>query len=398
MASHDPLTPDRIDRIQGYLEGIVERGEVPHAQIVIERGGGVEFELCVGAARADGTPLQDDAIYRIASMTKAVTAVAAMMLVEEGRLSLSDPVARHLPELADLAVYAGGDAAPFATEVAIRQPTVLDLFRHTAGFSYALQFRSALDAAYWEAGLYNFKAPPSRPAMLASLAALPLAVQPGETFLYSVATDVLGLVIERIEGRALGDVLRSRIFAPLGMDDTGFIVPATASHRLTDAWADSEKHGRFVYDDAKSSLWSVPQPIEAGGAGLASTAADYLRFCRLFLRQGAVEGKRMLTSSTVAEMAQNQLPGGSNLGAGQGLFTGPAYRRMGHGLGLAVVLAGGSGAPPAGTLHWGGVFSTWFSVIPSMDMSIVFMTQIIPAEERTDLRTVHRMLFAPPSD
>lgn len=398
MSSADPLSTDRLNRLHAHIAGLVERGELPHAHLLIERRGVVEFDLCLGAARADGTPLRTDAIYRIASMTKAVTAVAAMMLVEEGRLALGDPVARYLPELADLAVYAGGEAPPFATVPAVRQPTILDLLRHTAGFSYALQFGSPLDAAYWEAGLYNFKAPPSREAMIASLAALPLAVQPGEMFLYSVATDVLGLVIERIEDRTLGDVLSRRVLAPLGMEDTGFMVPASALSRLTDAWADSAKHGRFVYDAADDSLWSAPPPIEAGGAGLASTTADYLRFCRLFLGGGAVESTRLLASSTVEEMARNQLPGGSNLSAGRGLFTGPGFRRVGHGLGLAVMLPGKSGAPPAGELHWGGVFSTAFSIIPSHGMSILFMTQLIPVEERTDMQTVHRMLFAPLAD
>ncbi len=398
MTSTDPLSTDRLDRVRAYVTGLVEQGELPHAQLVIERAGVVAFDLCLGAARADDRPLQDDAIYRIASMTKAVTAVATMMLVEEGRLALADPVARYLPELADLAVYAGGDSPPYATVAAVRQPTVLDLLRHTAGFSYALQARSPLDGAYWEAGLYNFKAPPAREAMLASLAALPLAGQPGESFLYSVGTDVLGLVIERIEDRPLGDVLRTRILAPLGMDDTGFVVPGSAQHRLTDAWADSVKHGRFIYDAAEDSLWSAPPPIEAGGAGLASTATDYLRFCRLFLGSGAVEGPRLLAPATIAEMVRNQLPGGSDLSMGQGLFTGPGFRRMGHGLASAVTLPGGSGAPPPGELHWGGVFSTWFSIIPSHDISIVFMTQLIPGEERTDMRTVHRMLFGPPVD
>lgn len=393
MPSTDPLSTDRLDRLQAWLAGVVERGDLPHARLVIERGGEVEFDVCLGEARADGTLLGKDAIYRIASMTKAVTAVAAMMLVEEGRLALTDPVARYLPELADLAVYAGSDGPPFASIAAERQPLVLDLLRHTAGFSYALQSRSPLDAAYWDAGLYNFKAPPSREAMIASLAGLPLAVQPGEAFLYSVATDILGLVIERIESRPLGDVLRGRVLSPLGMDDTGFVVPQPALCRLTDAWADSAKHGRFVYDAADDSLWSAPPPIEAGGAGLASTAADYLRFCRLFIGQGAVGGARLLAPATVADMGRNQLPDGSNLSVGHGLFTGPAFRHMGHGLGLAVTLPGGSGAPPPGELHWGGVFSTWFSIIPSHDMSIVFMTQLIPASERADIRTVHRMLF-----
>ncbi len=395
MTSADPLSTDRLDRVHAYVTRLVEGGELPHAQIVIERAGIVELDLCMGAARADGRSLKQDAIYRIASMTKAVTAVAAMMLVEEGKLDLADPIARHLPEIADLAVYAGGESPPYATVAAARQPTVLDLLRHTAGFSYALQARSPLDAAYWDAGLYNFKAPPGREAMIAALADLPLAIHPGESFLYSVATDVLGLVIERIEDQPLGDVLRRRVLAPLGMDDTGFVVAAQACHRLTDAWADSVKHGRFVYDAADNSLWSMQPPIEAGGAGLASTAADYRRFCRLFLGDGAVEGTRLLAPATIYEIARNQLPSGSNLGDGQGLFTGPAFRRMGHGLASAVTLPGGSGAPPPGELHWGGVFSTWFSIIPSHDISIVFMTQLIPGDERTDMRSVHRMLFGP---
>lgn len=398
MTFSDPLSTDRLDRVDGFVRGLVEQSALPHVEIVIEHEGQVAFDLGIGAARADGSPLRQDSIYRIASMTKAITAVVAMMLVEEGRLDLDDPVARHLPELADLKVHMAGDEPPYATVPARRQPTILDLLRHTAGFGYALQGGSPLAKPYWDGGLYNFKAVPTREAMVERLATLPLALHPGETFHYSIATDLLGLIIERLEDRSLGDIMQRRVFEPLAMTDTGFVVPPSARDRLTDAWADTQKHGRVVYDPAVGGLWSTPPAMEAGGGGLTSTAQDYLRFCRLFHGKGAVDGVRLLRPDTIAAMSRNRLPGGATLGDGQGLFTGRGFRHMGHGLGLAVTLPGGSGAPPAGELHWGGAFSTWFSIIPPLGMSIVFMTQLIAAEERADARTIQRMLFGPLPD
>jgi CubicO group peptidase (beta-lactamase class C family) len=324
-------------------------------------------------------------------MTKAVTAVAFMMLAEEGRVALDDPVARYLPELADLAVYAGGEVLPFATRPAARQPRIIDLLRHTAGLTYGLQQHSPVDTCYWAAGLHNFKAVVTEAGMLRDLAALPLVDDPGTAFTYSIATDLLGIITARLANRSLGAVFAERIFGPLGMADSFFRVPPDKLDRLTDSWAMHPVLGRRIYDAAEDSIWARLQSFESGGGGLVSSIADYHRFCRMMLGQGG----GLLKPETVALMTRNHLPGGGSIGAlSRSLFSGPAHLHTGHGLGLAVTLPGGNGVPPAGEFHWSGQFSTWFSVVPDAQLILIFMTQLIPAPEYSYKPDVLQLLFA----
>jgi len=387
--------PFRFDHVDAHLRGLIDQGPVPHVQFLAARDGEVLYHFCVGAARADGRPLRRDALYRIASMTKAVTAVAFMMLVEEGRVALDDPVARYLPELADLAVYAGGEVLPFATRPAARQPRIIDLLRHTAGLTYGLQQHSPVDTCYWAAGLHNFKAVVTEAGMLRDLAALPLVDDPGTAFTYSIATDLLGIITARLANRSLGEVFAERIFGPLGMADSFFRVPPGKIERLTDSWAMHPILGRRIYDAAEDSLWARPQSFESGGGGLVSSIADYHRFCRMLLGQGALDGAGLLRPETVALMTRNHLPDGGSIGAlSRSLFSGPAHLHTGHGLGLAVTLPGGNGVPPAGEFHWSGQFSTWFSVVPDARLILIFMTQLIPAPEYSYKPDVLQLLFA----
>ena len=394
MPESPPLSRDRLDRVEAYLSGLVEAGAIPHVQFLAARDGEPLLQLCAGSARADGRALRRDALYRIASMTKAVTAVALMMLVEEGRVALDDPVARFLPELADLRVHAGGEAPPFATRPAARQPLIVDLLRHTAGLSYGLQRHSPVDQCYQAAGLHDYKAGVTEAGMLRELAALPLVDDPGTAFTYSIATDLLGIIIKRVTDSSLAAVFADRIFGPLGMKDSFFEVPPAKLHRLTDSWAMHPRLGQRLYDRAEDSLWSRPPSFESGGGGLVSSVADYHRFCRMLLGQGAVEGVRLLRPDTIALMTSNHLPGGGSIGAlSRGLFAGPEHRNTGHGLGLAVTLPGGDGVPPAGAFHWSGFFSNWFAVVPSERLILILMTQLIPAEPRNSAPEVQRLLF-----
>lgn len=394
MTSTPPLSPPRFDAVEAHVRDLVNKGALPHAQFLAARDGEVLHRFCIGRAREDGRELRPDAIYRIASMTKAVTAVLFMMLVEEGRVALDDPVASVLPELSDLPVYASGTVEPFGTWPASRQPLMIDLLRHTAGFTYGFQPPSPLAQAYWKAGIYNYKASVTREGLLTDLARLPLAHDPGEQFTYSFATDLLGIVAERLTDRSLGELFESRIFAPLGMTDSGFTIRADQVDRLTDAWACHPRNGIYLYDAAVESLWSRPLSFASGGGGLLSTVADYHRFCRLLLGRGTLDGQKLLRPETLDLMTRNHLPEDRSMGElSQTMFSGEDYRGTGHGLGIAVTLPNGISARPAGEFHWSGLFSTWYSVVPSERLILILMTQIIALTDERLAETVHGMLL-----
>ncbi|HEX7857085.1 MAG TPA: serine hydrolase domain-containing protein [Sphingobium sp.] len=390
-----PLSSQRFEAVEAHVRHLVDMGALPHAEFLAARDGEVLHGFHAGAARADGRALEKGAIYRIASMTKAVTAVLFLMLVEEGRVALDDPIASVLPELADLPVYAGGAFPPFATRPAVRQPTMFDLLTHTAGFTYGFQQHSPVDQAYWKAGVDNFRASITREGMLTALAGLPLLHDPGTHFTYSVATDLIGLIAERLTDRPLEEVFGERIFARLGMSDTGFALRAEQRDRLTDAWAMHPRQGRYVYDKAEDSLWSSPKRFPSGGGGLLSTVADYHRFCRMLLGRGTLDGERLLRAETVERMTRNHLPGGSSMGAmSVSKFAGPPYYGTGQGLGIAVSLPGAMEPWPGGSFHWSGLFSSWYSVTPESGLILIFMTQIIPLVEDPLIADVHRILQA----
>lgn len=394
MTDDAPLSPQRLDAVEAHVRALVEAGTLPHAQFLAARDGEVLHAFHCGAAREDGRPLRLDALYRIASMTKAVTAVSFLMLVEEGLVSLDDPIARVLPELADLGVYVDGTVPPFETRPALRQPVMRDLLTHTAGFTYGFMQPTPLDQAYWQDGIYNFRATLRREALLEALAALPLLHDPGSHFTYSVATDLLGLIVERLRDRPLGDVFAERITGPLGMVDTGFVLRPEQRERLADAWAVHPRRGRYLYDSAEESLWARPDRFPSGGGGLLSTMADYHRFCRMLLGRGELDGVRLLVPETVEAMTRNHLPGGASMGTmAEGVFAGDAYAKVGHGLGIGVTLPGGARPWPAGGFYWSGLFSGWYSVRPTDRLILVFMTQIIPAAETGLAAQLHRMLL-----
>lgn len=392
MTTTARLSPQRFRQVEAHVRDLVETGALPHAQFLAAQAGEVVHAFHAGAARTDGRPLRADALYRIASMTKPVTAVLFLMLVEEGRVALDDPVASVLPELADLRVYAGGTMPPFVTRPAARQPMMIDLLRHTSGITYGIQQHGPVDRAYWRAGIHNFRASLSAEGVLADLAALPLVHDPHAHFTYGFGIDLIGIIAERLTGRSLGELFADRIFAPLGMADTGFVPRPDQLPRLTDAWADHPRQGRYVYDRAEASLWSRVPAFESGGGGLLSTMADYQRFCRMLLGEGAP----LLKPETRALMTRNHLPNGGSIGAlSVSKFAGPDYECIGQGLGMSVALPGGADRGwPAGTLSWTGLFSSWFSVVPEERLVLIFMTQLLPLVEDPLITEVHRTLLA----
>lgn len=248
--------PVRLARIGAFLEETyLAPGLLPHADLLLARGGQPFCRITLGQARADGSPLTDDAIYRIASMSKPLTSLAFMMLLEEGKIALDDPVTKVVPEFAGLGVYTGGGGdAPFTpARFATGTMRMVDLLTHMAGLTYGIQNRTHVDAAYRKARLDGHPSLPSNDHFVAELAKLPLEFDPGTGWNYSVGTDVLGVIVARLAGMSLGEFLQNRIFGPLGMVDTGFHCPPEKAHRLTDSWMYQPDGQPALLDQAQKS-------------------------------------------------------------------------------------------------------------------------------------------------
>tara|TARA_Y100000815_G_scaffold255608_2_gene262633 strand:- start:1283 stop:2515 length:1233 start_codon:yes stop_codon:yes gene_type:complete len=386
----------RLTRIDTFLkERYLDTGRLPHAQLLIARHGEIVHFSHQGAAREGGDAIDAGSLFRIASMTKPITSIAFMMLVEEGKVALDTPVARVIPELADVGVYAGGGAGvPFATTPPARPMQMVDLLRHTSGLTYSFQNRSNVDAAYREGKIENWWGNLDLDEFLAALGKIPLEFSPGEAWNYSVSTDVLGAVVQRVAGMPLAEFFHTRIFAPLGMDDTFFQVPEDKLHRLVDCYTLQPGKGRVMFDRGADSFWSKPPTLVSGGGGLVSSSLDYHRFCRMCLNGGELDGARIVGRKTIDLMTANHLPGGSDLTAmSQSLFSEATNAGTGFGLGFAVTvdparsLIQGS----AGEYYWGGMFATAFFIDPVEEMHMVFMTQVSPSMAfpiRRELKTL----------
>nr|WP_254911446.1 serine hydrolase domain-containing protein [Sphingomonas sp. CDS-1] len=358
-------------------ETYVAPGKLPHMQLLVSRDDQPIVSVRSGMARATGEPLREDALYRIASMTKPVTSVAFMMLVEQGAVALDDPVAKVLPEFAGLPVGADGKGR-------MKRPMLMvDLLRHSSGLTYGLQRQTAIDARYRDLGLDEFQQRRSSDEFIAALASLPLEFSPGERWNYSVSTDVLGVVVERLSGLDLERYFRERIFDPLGMADTFFELPEDRVERMTDAWQLGTDRTLSLYDRGSRSGWRRPLKLRSGGGGLLSCTTDYHRFARMLLRGGELDGVRLLKPETVAAMHANHLPGGKDLASlSSSMFSEADYAGVGFGLGFAIDLG-------TQEYYWGGVFSTFFFIDPVERLIGIFMTQHFPSSTypvRAELR------------
>lgn len=374
----------RLARIDPYLKTrYLDSGKLPHAQLLIARGGEIVHFSHQGAAREGGAPVDETTIFRIASMTKPVTSLAFMMLLEEGKVALDTPVHHVLPELKGLGVFkAGGVGVPFQTIPTDEPMRMVDLLRHTSGLTYSFQNRTNVDAAYREGRIENWHGNLTLDEFVAALGRIPLEFSPGTEWNYSVSTDVLGAVVERVSGQGLAQFFEQRIFAPLGMHDTGFVVPADKTDRLADCWSLVQGKGRVMYDRGAESAWSREPRLVSGGGGLVSTALDYHRFCTFFLNKGELDGTRLVSRKTVNLMTANHLPGGSDLATmSQSLFSETTNAGTGFGLGFAITMDPARSMMPgsAGEYYWGGMFSTAFFIDPVERISMVFMTQFSPS-------------------
>ena len=373
--------PDRLARADRHFARYVDEGKLAGWQLLVSRHGRVVHSSTYGLRdREAGLPVEPDTIWRIYSMTKPVTSVAAMMLCEEGLLSLRDPVADHLPEFAGARVYSHGSGLAPATDPA-GPMRIHHLMTHTSGLTYGFLRASVVDEMYRSTGFEFFPTDGSDlAAAVRHWAAQPLLFQPGTEWNYSVATDVLGRVVEVVSGMSLDRFFAERILGPLGMADTGFTVPDGKRDRLAALYANvpgkqPARADAFPPDPATQNFF-------AGGAGLFSTTADYARFTSMLLNRGELDGVRLLGSRTVDHMTRNHLPGGRTIAEiGRPFDTVTALDGLGFGLGFSVLVdpvANGSIASP-GEFGWGGLASTVFWVDPVERITVIFMTQLIPS-------------------
>lgn len=376
--------PARLARLDTHFARYVDEGLLAGWHLVVTRRGEVAHSSTYGHRdREAGAPVTADTLWRIYSMTKPVTSVAAMILWEEGRFELTDEISRWLPEFADVRVYDKGSALKPYTVPAIEPIRVWHLLTHTAGLTYGFMQTSVVDALYRAAG-HDFFPPEGTDlaAACATWARLPLLFQPGTAFGYSVATDVLGRLVEVISGQSLDAFLADRIFGPLGMTDTRWWVGEADAHRLAAVYTPEPTSGKLVPYARLGALALREPEVFSGGSGLISSAADYHRFTQLLLRGGELDGVRLLGSRTVRFMTRNHLPGGRDLAAlSVGGFTETVLEGAGFGLGFGVVVDPVPSRVPGGpgAYHWGGVASTWFWVDPAEELTGLIFTQLVPS-------------------
>jgi CubicO group peptidase (beta-lactamase class C family) len=385
---------ERLDRIDRRLKRYVDEGRLPGWLVSVSRAGRVVHLSTYGQRDlATAAPVATDTLWRWYSMTKPVTSVAALLLLEEGALSLTDPVADYIPSFADARVHVGGGETDPVTEP-LREPiTVWHLLTHTAGLTYGFLRAHPVDSLYRARGFeWRFPSGYDLAGCCDAWASLPLLFHPGAEWNYSVATDVLGRVVEVASGLRLDDFFRTRIFEPLGMTDTGFHVAPGEEERVARLYVPA---GDGIVDATKlAPVRTRPPRCLSAGGGLVGTAADYHRFTRMLLGRGALEGVRLLGSRTVDFMTRNHLPGGADLAAfGRPLTAEGPFEGVGFGLGFSVVddPVALRNLASRGEYGWGGAASTLFWVDPAEEITVLFFTQLLPSGTHP-LRSILRPL------
>ncbi len=393
----------RLDEVmkRRYVDG----GQLPGILTQVHRKGELVHTGMAGHMDLErAKPMREDAIFRIYSMTKPITSVALMMLVEEGALGLDDAVATHIPDWKNLGVYASGmpsllaNAPPsFITTPPQRPMKVVDLVTHTSGLTYGFMMRTSVDAAYRKLKINDFQTPGGLAGMMSQLAELPLEFSPGTAWNYSVSIDVMGYLVEKLSGMSFGEFLRTRLFEPLGMTDTGFYVPPEKIERFSSCYQPTEGGGGLkLQDDAGKSTYAKPPVLESGGGGLVSTIHDYMRFCRMMLNGGSLDGVQILSPKTVDLFSLNHLPENQELAsmAPPGAFSESGYSGIGFSIGCGVNIDVARTRLPGtlGEYFWGGAASTAFWIDPKEDLTVVFMTQVIGTDARLTLRRDLRTL------
>ncbi len=396
LVTHRPedvgLCASRLSRIDRWMDDLVTSGKLPGVSVTIARRGRVAYQRCTGLSDiARQTPMSAETIVRIYSMTKPIAVVAALMLYEQGRFQLDDPISRFLPYFANQRVCIGGNRGKMDTAPALRDITFRDLMTHTSGLSYHFMFATLVDAAYRDQGIDFQTSDDSLGDLVERVAKIPLLAQPGAEWNYSIATDVLGYLVQVISGEDFGSFVEQRILAPLGMTDTHFVLPENKLPRFAANYVPSPE-GLKLLDDPATSRYLLPGKIRSGGGGLLSTAGDYLAFGQMLLGGGAYGGVRLLGRKTVDLMTSNHLRG-DMAAMGQPRFSESSYEGVGFGLGVSVTLdparAQLIGSP--GEYAWGGAASTAWWNDPAEEMSVVLLTQLTPSSTypiRRELRVL----------
>ena len=399
------LSASRLARLDEVMKRrYVDSGRLPGVLTMVYRRGALAHTGMSGHMDLErDKPIRDDAIFRIYSMSKPITSVALMMLVEEGLIGLDDDVATHIPSWKNLGVYATGipslvptGTLSFMTTPVVRPMKVVDLVTHTSGLTYGFMNRTSVDRAYRRARIAEFNAEGGLDAMVEQLSTLPLEFSPGTAWNYSVSIDVMGYLVQKLSGMSFGEFLRKRLFAPLGMDDTAFWCPPEKIGRLASCYQPGEGGGLKLQDDAGTSIFAAPPSLESGGGGMVSTAHDYMRLCRMMLHGGTLDGVQILSPKTVALFSLNHLTDNRELAdmAPPGLFSEAGYSGIGFSIGCGVNINVARTRLPGtlGEYFWGGAASTVFWIDPKEELAVVFMTQVIGSDVRLTLRRDLRTL------
>jgi CubicO group peptidase (beta-lactamase class C family) len=376
--------PARLSRIDRRLQRFVDDGLLPGWLIVIARDGELAHVATSGRRDVEaGLPVTTDTVWRIYSMTKPITTVAALSLWEEGAFELNDPVHRYLPEFGDTRVWRTGSVAAPVTDPTTEVMRIWHLMSHTSGLTYGFLHAHPVDELYRTAG-FEWETPTDLDlaGVVERLATLPLLFQPGREWNYSMATDVLGRLVEVVAGAPLDQVLRDRVLGPLGMNETAFFADPACHDRLAALYTPHPETKQIVRFDSMGDAALSRPPALLGGGGLVSTAGDYFRFAEMLRRGGELDGTRVLSPRTVDYAASNHLPGGADLSTfGRPLFSETTFDGVGFGLGVSVTLdpvkAKVPGSP--GDFGWGGAASTWFMVDPLEDLTVMLFTQLLPS-------------------
>lgn len=367
------FSAEGLKKLDTHMKGLVDAGHLPGVTTMLVRHGKVvNFEVH-GKKGFDGPPMTKDTVFRIYSQTKPVTGVAMMILFEEGKWKLDDPVSKFIPEFAALRVFKGVNPdGSFDTVAADRPPTMGELMSHSAGFAYGLTPDNPIDKAYAQKVL----GARSREDFVKAIADLPLVDQPGKRWKYSIAVDIQGLIVEKLTGMSLGDFMKARIFDPLKMKDTGFWLPAEKMNRLASLYVWGPRVQKLVPADGFMVLDITKPPVMAsGGGGLVSTNADYARFAQMLLNGGELEGARILKPETVTLMRTNALSD-AIMNSSEPPFN--TARGRGFGLDFAVVLDSAKAGPQGeGAYSWGGAAGTWFWIDPKNDLFFLGMIHIL---------------------
>ncbi len=388
------LSSIRLNRIPEHLKGYVDDGRIPGYLVLVARRGQPAYLNRYGLRDVEAhTPVEEDTIFRIYSMTKPITSVALMTLYERGLFQLDTPVSAFIPEFKHLEVFESGDAQQYHTTPAEREITIRDLLTHTAGFTYGFMNVHPVDALYRAQGVEGLSSKGSLHDMVQKLSTLPLLFSPGTRWSYSVATDVLGYLVELLSGQSLAAYFSEHIWEPLGMRDTAFAVADEDVPRLAANYEYQKGSFRLIDSPTKSRYRGQPTFL-SGGGGLVSTASDYLKFLLMLRNRGVLKGERLLGRKTVELMTVNQLPGNADLSRmGQKVFSEMPFDGIGFGLGFSVTLdpVKAQILGSSGEYSWGGAASTTFWVDPVEDLIVIFLTQLMPSSSypiRRELRVL----------